>query len=104
MDFNFKEPKSRFFKTLTLVAFCDIGTAFIGKTPREYANPFNTYVLTNPNYQISVTSSRNPYLIGLGYGLNVEIFGYDVRLEYGNGYKENKWQKPILHLGFGKNF
>jgi len=96
--------ESRFFKTLTLVAFCDIGTAFIGKTPREYTNPFNTYVLTNPNYQISVTSSRNPYLIGLGYGLNVEIFGYDVRLEYGYGYKENKWQKPILHLGFGKNF
>lgn len=96
--------ESRFFKTLTLVAFCDIGTAFIGKTPKEFTNPFNTYLLNNPNYQISVTASRNPYLIGLGYGLNVEIFGYDVRLEYGYGYKENTWQNPILHIGFGKNF
>lgn len=96
--------ESRFFKTLTLVAFCDMGTAFIGKTPQESNNPFNTYIFTNPNYQISVTAARNPYLIGLGYGLNVEIFGYDVRLEYGYGYKENLWQKPILHIGFGKNF
>jgi hypothetical protein len=96
--------ESRFFKTLTLVAFCDIGTAFIGKTPKEATNFFNTYIFSNPNYQISITAARNPYLIGLGYGLNVEIFGYDVRFEYGYGYKENTWQKPILHVGFGKNF
>lgn len=96
--------ESRFFKTLSLVGFCDIGTAFIGKTPQETGNPFNTYIRTNPNYRISVTSARNPYLIGLGYGLNVEIFGYDVRLEYAYGFKENKWQNPILHIGFGKNF
>jgi len=96
--------ESRFFKTLTLVAFCDLGTAFIGKNPQESSNPFNTYIITNPNYQIAVTAKRNPYLIGLGYGLNVEILGYDVRLEYGYGYKENKWQNPILHIGFGKNF
>jgi hypothetical protein len=96
--------ESRFFKTLTLVAFCDLGTAFVGKTPSESGNPFNTYIFTNPNYQISVTAARNPFLIGLGYGINVEIFGYDVRFEYGYGYKENNWQKPILHIGFGKNF
>jgi hypothetical protein len=96
--------ESRFFKTLTLVAFCDLGTAFIGKTPSESSNPFNIQIFTNPNYQISVTAARNPYLVGLGYGLNVEIFGYDVRFEYGYGYKENTWQKPILHVGFGKNF
>ena len=60
--------------------------------------------ITNPNYQISVTAARKPYLIGIGYGLNLEIFGYDVRFEYGHGYKENQWQKPILHIGFGKNF
>jgi len=96
--------ESKFFKKLTLVAFCDMGTAFIGNTPQESTNPFNTYVFTNPNYQITVTAARNPYLIGLGYGLNVEIFGYDMRFEYGYGYKENIWQKPILHVGFGKNF
>lgn len=96
--------ESRFFKTLTIVGFCDIGTAFIGKTPQDPTNPFNTYILNNPNYQISVTAVRNPYLIGMGYGLNVEVFGYDVRFEYGYGYKENKWQNPILHIGFGKNF
>lgn len=96
--------ESRFFKTLTLVGFCDIGTAFIGTSPTAFNNPFNTYIITNPNYQISVTAARNPYLIGIGYGLNLEIFGYDVRFEYGYGYKENQWQKPILHIGFGKNF
>lgn len=99
-----KYIESKFLKSILLIGFIDIGTAYLGNSPSDLRNPYNTLIINNPNYTISVVASRNPYLLGTGYGLQFDLFGFTFKSEYAYGYKENSWQKPILHVGIGKNF
>lgn len=94
---------SEFSKSLILFVFNDIGTSFFGSRPQSEGNPFNTQYLSTPNYLLTVTSKRNPYLVSTGFGLQARIFGYHWRLERAWGYQERKVQSPVWHISMGKS-
>jgi hypothetical protein len=93
---------SEFSKSLIVYAFNDVGTAFFGPTPQAEGNPFNTQYLNTPNYALSITSKRNPYVASAGIGLQTKVLGYHWRLERAWGYMERKVQSPLWHISMGK--
>ena len=96
--------ESTFWKKLFFVGFLDIGTAFIGNTPGYSENPFNTKIYQTNTYTVSVNAERDAYLLGIGYGINMSIWGYEFRLERAFGFNENVLQNKMFHVSLGKNF
>lgn len=94
---------SEFSKSLILFVFNDVGTSFFGWSPKAEGNPFNTQYRNTPNYALSVTSKRNPYLGSAGIGIQARIMGYHWRLERAWGYQERKVQSPLWHISMGKS-
>ena len=97
-QFGQKIIKQHFYESLTLYGFLDIGTAFIGNSPGNPMNPFNTVVLTTPNYWMSITSKRNPYLVGTGLGVSANVLRTPIRYELAFGLKEGKLMPPIQQV------
>ena len=97
-QFGQKIIKQHFYESLTLYGFLDIGTAFIGNSPGNPMNPFNTVVVTTPNYWMSITSKRNPYLVGTGLGISANVLRTPIRYELAFGLKEGKLMPPIQQV------
>lgn len=93
-----------FIRELQIIGFWDFGTAFTGASPISAGNPFNTINLSTTNYNISVTSKRNPYLNGIGFGLKSKILGYDIRFDYAVGHQFSTWGKPTSYFTLSNNF
>ncbi len=93
-----------FLRELQIIGFWDFGTAFTGESPISAGNPYNTVYLSTTNYDISVTSKRNPYLNGIGFGLKSKIMGYDIRFDYAIGHQFSTWGKPISYFTLSNNF
>lgn len=100
-----KRPlESEFLKHFTVNVFVDAGTAFIGRSTSDPNNLFNTIYYSTPNYDISITSSRNPFVMGLGYGVRTRFLGYFVKFDRGYGKVENTWQTPVNYISLGFDF
>ena len=97
-QFGQKIIKQHFYESLTLYGFLDIGTAFIGNSPANPMNPFNTVIVTTPNYWMSITSKRNPYLVGTGLGVSANVLRTPIRYELAFGLKEGKLMPPIQQV------
>lgn len=97
-QFGKKIIKQNFYESLSFYGFLDIGTAFIGNSPANPANPFNTVLITTPNYLMSVTSKRNPYLIGTGLGVSTNVLRTPIRYELAFGLKEGILMPPIQQV------
>ena len=97
-QFGQKIIKQHFYESLTLYGFLDIGTAFISNSPANPMNPFNTVVVTTPNYWMSITSKRNPYLVGTGLGVSANVLRTPIRYELAFGLKEGKLMPPIQQV------
>jgi hypothetical protein len=95
---------SEFLKHFTITAFADVGCAFTGKSPADVKNPYNTHYLNTPNYSMTITSRRNPWLLGLGYGVRSRILGYFVKYDRARGWQEGKWESPMQYLSLGLDF
>ncbi len=97
-QFGQKIIKQHFYESLTLYGFLDIGTAFVGNSPANPMNPFNTAAITTPNYWMSITSKRNPYLVGTGLGVSANVLRTPIRYELAFGLKEGKLMPPIQQV------
>jgi len=105
MKMIYKRPvSSEFIKHFTLTAFLDAGCAFTGKSPADIANPYNTNYVTTPNYSMSITSRRNPWLMGAGYGIRSRVLGYFIKYDRAWGWQESQWNKPIQYISLGLDF
>jgi hypothetical protein len=99
--------RSQFLKNFQLVGFCDVGTAWEGKSPFNKANPLYQNVIRDPlNSPVIVTvyQYRNPIVVGFGPGLRTSIFGYFIRADLAWGYDGNKIISPKLHFSFNLDF
>lgn len=94
-------------KSLQLVVFNDIGTAWQGTNgPFSRQNSLNTENFGGGNnpFQATVTNFKNPFLMGAGAGLRTSILGYFVRADYAWGFEDKEINKPILHISIGHDF
>lgn len=96
--------ESNFWKKLIFIGFLDFGTAFNGISPKEKTNPFNTIIYNQNTYDVSVTANRNPYLFGIGYGINLVVLGYNFRVERAFGFDGIELKNTLYHICIGKNF
>lgn len=93
-----------FWRSMVLYAFADAGLAFYGSTPSHYSNPYNTKTLNTPNYSLTASSVQNPWVFGTGFGAQVSVMGYPIRIEYTEGRIGTLKTAPRLLLSLGKNF
>jgi hypothetical protein len=90
--------KQNFYESMMLYGFFDFGTAFIGKSPSNTMNPFNTIAINSPNYILTVTAKRNPYLFGTGLGISANVLRTPIRYELAFGFREGKMMSPIQQV------
>ena len=102
--FGWKVSKSSLGESLRLYMFLDLGTSFIGASPGNPNNPFNTVIITSPNSVIRVTAKRNPWIAGSGLGVAFLILKMPIRYEMAWGLKEGKILVPIQHVCMTWNF
>ena len=102
--YNWKVSKSSLSESLKLYIFLDLGTCFIGASPANSNNPFNTVIITSPNSVIRVTAKRNPWIAGSGLGVSFLVFKMPIRYEMAWGLKEGKILVPIQHVCMTWNF
>lgn len=105
MKMLYRRPlASEFLKHFTLTAFADAGCAFTGNSPADAENPYNTIYVNTPNYTMSITSRRNPWLVGLGYGVRSRVLGYFIKYDRARGWQEGRWSLPIQYISLGLDF
>ena len=102
--FGWKVSKSSLGESLRLYMFLDLGTSFIGASPENPNNPFNTVIITTPNSVIRVTAKRNPWIAGSGLGASFLLLKMPIRYEMAWGLKEGKILVPIQHVCMTWNF
>lgn len=95
---------NEFMRNLTFIAFSDAATAFTGKTPADVSNPFNTVFINSPNYRMSVTSRRNPWIYSFGAGVRTRILGYFLKYDYAVGFSDGRRLIPTGQLSLGLDF
>ncbi|MEZ4805047.1 MAG: hypothetical protein R2852_06070 [Bacteroidia bacterium] len=99
-----KPITSEFFRSIMLIGFVDIGTAWRGKSPYSIENPFNTKIINSPLYNISVVTQRDPFLYAFGVGARAKVLGHYIKWDHGWGIIENKFQKGISTFSIGLDF
>lgn len=99
-----KPITSEFFRSIMLIGFVDIGTAWNGRSPYSIQNPFNTRIVQAPLYSVSVISQRDPFLYAFGIGARAKILGHYIKFDHGWGLIENKLQAGLSTFSIGLDF
>ncbi|MDI1235527.1 MAG: hypothetical protein PSX81_14710 [bacterium] len=99
-----KPITSEFFRSIMVVGFVDAGTAWLGSSPFDKSNPFNTQIVQMPNYYITVSSQRNPMLYATGIGVRAKILYHYIKVDRGWGYLENKFLAGMTTVSYGLDF
>jgi hypothetical protein len=103
-------PRNPMLRSLQLVAFLDVGTAWQGASPFSTNNPLNTTVIDNNGpgsispVKVTVNYFRRPILFGYGFGIRTVLLGHYFRLDYAWGVETGQVQNPILYLSIGSDF
>lgn len=102
--YGWKVSKSSLSESFEIYVFMDLGTSFIGASPANPNNPFNTVTHIGPNSVIRVTAKRNPWIAGSGFGTSFTVLKMPIRYEMAWGMKEGKIFEPIQHVCMTWNF
>lgn len=103
-------PRNAMLRSLQLVAFLDVGTAWQGVSPFSVDNPLNTTVIDNNGpgqvspVKVTVNYYRRPILFGYGFGIRTVLLGHYFRLDYAWGVETGQVQQPVLYLSIGADF
>jgi hypothetical protein len=99
---------STFLRSLQVVAFYDIGTAWNGnKGPFSRQNSLNTILIGTDGispFFAEVTNFKNPFLMGTGIGLRTTVLGVFVKADYAIGKEDKNFAEPKLYISIGKDF
>lgn len=97
---------SNFLRYLQMIAFYDMGTAWIGKNPLSKDNSLNKKIEGNElnAFSATVINYQNPFLSSYGVGMRTMAFGYYVKIDLGWGIKDYVVQTPKLHITLGYDF
>lgn len=107
-----KPIKSDFISNFQTILFCDIGTAWTGRSPYSEDNTFKERILTPednsiilpPGSYIKLKNHQNPIVGGYGWGLRTRLWGYFIRFDHAWGLEDGIVQKPINYFSVGLDF
>jgi hypothetical protein len=96
--------KSDFIQNFQIIAFGDIGSAWVGRSPFSEENTSNTTIIdANPLY-IKLKNQREPIIGGYGWGLRSRIWGYFIRADWAWGVENYEIQPRVFYLSFSLDF
>jgi Tol biopolymer transport system component len=97
---------SSFLRNFQVVGFGDIGTAWTGKGPFSEESSLNTTIIgaDGETYRATVTTFKNPYLMGYGLGARTTVFGFYVKFDYAWGVDNGYTNKAIPYVTLGYDF
>ncbi len=95
---------SDFLRSLTVVGFTDIGTAWSGTSPFRSDNPFNVTEFENGPVRVTVVTNKNPVVMGYGFGFRARLFGYFIRADRGWGLDDGQILRPVWYFSLSLDF
>lgn len=93
-----------FLKSLKFYIWGDAGIGFVNGSPYHYKNPYNTLVYSTPNYLLTATANRDPWISSRGFGIKFKLIEMDFRLEYGLGKVGDFSSRPQFSISMGNIF
>lgn len=100
--FSKKPVKSELLRSLQLVGFMDLGTAWTGPHPYSDENYFNKLIIPGNPISITLLNSREPFIMGFGAGIRAMLFGYFMKLDCGWGLDSGVVRsRPRLQFSLG---
>ncbi len=93
-----------FLKSIRFFFWGDVGLAFVRGNPFHYQNPYNTLVVNTPNYTLTASANRNPWLSSYGIGVKFNAFNMIIRMEYGRGLVGNTPSNQQFSISMGNIF
>jgi hypothetical protein len=93
-----------FLKSLKFFIWGDAGIGFVNGSPYHYKNPYNTLVYSTPNYLLTATANRDPWISSRGFGIKFKLIEMDFRLEYGLGKVGDLSTRPLFSISMGNIF
>ena len=104
-SYLFNKPiRSDLLRTMQVVAFTDIGTAWQGKSPFSQDNPFNVRNIVVDPLNITVRYFRNPVVMGYGFGFRTMLLGYFARLDFAWGLDTGEVRDRMVMFSLGLDF
>lgn len=106
VQYFYKKPLSYgFLRTLQVVPFFDMGTAWNGLNPfSEENNPLFQYTVEEGPVKVTIRREINPIVFGYGIGARMELLGYFVRLDVGWGFDTQEVRGPAYHVTLTEDF
>ena len=95
--FSTREQRSDFLKSLQLVGFTDVGTAW--NDTHLYHRMLNTNFLEEMKKK-----ERKGFVAGFGCGLRACLFDYHFRMDYAWGIEEGHFNSGFLYFSFNSDF
>ena len=97
--------QSRLLRDFQLVGFFDVGLAWEGRDPYDPNNPINFVEIDRPPIlNARVQYFRDPFVMGYGAGVRINLFGYFLRGDYAWGVDSGATLKPRIHVSLGYDF
>jgi hypothetical protein len=93
-----------FLKSLRFFIWGDAALAFIDGSPWHYNNPYNTLIYSTPNYKLTATANRDPWVHSRGLGIRFKLLEMDFRLEYGIGKIGDDASRQQFSISLGNIF
>ncbi len=100
-----KNIQSRLLRDFQLVGFFDVGMAWEGRDPYDPNNPINFVEIDRPPIlHAKVQYFRDPFVMGYGAGVRINLLGYFIRGDYAWGVDSGATLKPRIHVSLGYDF
>lgn len=100
-----KNMQSRILRDFQLVGFFDFGMAWEGRDPYDPNNPINFVEIDRPPIlHARVQYFRDPFVMGYGAGVRINLLGYFLRGDYAWGVDSGAVLKPRIHISLGYDF
>ncbi|MBN2757557.1 MAG: hypothetical protein JXR51_10305 [Bacteroidales bacterium] len=95
---------STFFNNLQVVSFADLGSAWSGFSPWEKDNAYNTEIIEGNPVRVIIDKQRSPFVMGYGFGLRSQLFGYFVRADWAWGVDGNVILPRVFYFSLSLDF
>ncbi|MBM3918814.1 MAG: hypothetical protein FJ344_04840 [Sphingomonadales bacterium] len=95
---------SEFWRNFSVISFFDMGTSWSGVNPFAEENPLNVRFYENGPVRVKVITSRDPILMGYGYGVRMRVLGYYLRIDRAQGIDDGQRLRRLWHFSLNFDF
>ncbi len=95
---------STFFRTLQVIGFFDVGSAWSGLNPWDGESGYSKQVIKEGPITVVIDKNRPPFVYGYGFGIRARLLGYFVRTDWAWGVDDGIILPRIFYLSLNLDF